>query len=61
MIQENPVHEPVHQGVPSVATSTEAVSTVARVEPCEFEKLLERAMEILATRHLEAQLKATRL
>jgi len=31
-----------------------------RIEPCQFEHLLQRAMEILNKRHLEAQLKAPR-
>jgi hypothetical protein len=30
-----------------------------RIERCEFEQLLQRAMEILNARHLKAQLKTT--
>lgn len=61
MIQENQVSEAVRQAAPSVAASSDSVSAVARVEPCDFEKLLERAMNILSARHLDKQLKAKRI
>ena len=58
MIQENAVYDGVQKSAPSVATNSDEASAVARVEPCDFEKLLERAMKILSARHQDKQVQA---
>jgi len=42
-----------------VAQGPNVTHSGPRIEPCDFEDLLERAMEILNARELKAQLKTT--
>jgi len=43
-----------------MAPAADTARLVPRIERCEFETLLQRAMEILNARHIEAQLAAKR-
>jgi hypothetical protein len=43
----------------AASASRDAAAHGPRIEHCEFDQLLQRAMEILNQRHLDAQLKAT--
>ncbi len=57
MILESPVSSNEHNTV-AAAVNSNGLATGPRIERCEFEELLQRAMEILNARDLKTQLKS---
>lgn len=59
MSLQSSIYHANEQNVAAVTQNPNGIQRGPRIERCEFEELLQRAMEILNTRDLKAQLKTT--